>query len=884
MKTLGQLLSSFLLLLALFCLAFLVLGNEGVKANREESSIAVWMYEDESDIAYADAYHNDTLYFNLSLENYDSRDNQGRYIFLNLQGVVEVGYEERWELKVMNPMEGENVVNFTYEGNNYYKFFVEGDGTPTKVELAIDHHYTRVEDNQDRIRFQVWGFDLDEEEDPHSGNWTHFLEEKVDYANGDTGGTCNVTYLLEDQSYVPDFGPGGDEFVYEGVLNTRVIPNPLDPAIYCNDNIVVTPGEPYNLSVNLVNEGNQEDEIRITAELNSSTGAYWELESSNYDFGSRIELGSAKGKLIYLEITASPDFEDIPEGEYDLVLTAISQTAPFCKDIHTIKVTVPKRYEPLLTVVGEDDKNAAVDGSFTTFNLRLRNDGALNESFDMFAQVQDKSARAAGKTDAYWDKMFSLGPVRVEAGNYVAFTVNLSPELDNTKIAPGKYPIRLVATSQNNTARFSETEIIIRMPNLYNPEARLDSAPPSPHRYNTPLNFLFTITNNGVVEDTMTLDFNIEGDDIFTAHNPGDWLFEFRDYDTGQNLSYPYQVTLGTTPETKSRSIHLFITAQTQIPLGSYPLTIIARSEGPIPVQTTDWQGEPLMIVLGPYFPDLSISTEDIRFSENPVTEGDPVTITATVHLDGYIGSNTVTVGFYYRSAQGFTFIGERELNYGGASDTKQNISFTWEKAWVPNSPENNIRVVVDARDVVLEEDENNNDAEATLKVTEKRPPPPNDEITLPLILGAGVVLFLIFLALFFGLGLVNQLPKSWREAFAPVSKKEVSSPQAAPGKLTSGAPPQGPGDLEGLVVTLKKKKETLRNQSSGETLTEDPLIKQKRERLSDELDMMLGRLEGLNNELETAMNSAENILTTTPSQGEDVSKSPKDSKKGETP
>ena len=715
-KTALKMLSLIAVVLLVFMgITLIMIDNE---SKLQKSNVAMYMADGEDNVEYAQAYEDGTVYFNLSLENYIPGDSEDRYVLLYVDEDAIQGDSARWSFKFLNPIDGEDTANFSYKGIDYYAYLVDSDSAnPTTVQIEVNHLYNQEEDNQDRIAYTIRGFDYEANTaPPWQNNWTKFLMNMTDelWGNPDGDVHSNLTYL-QDKPNTPSIRD--EEFPEEEItLNARIIANPYDPDISALDSIVITPGEVYPFTATVRNEGQQTDQIKFTAKLDHSNEGYWTIEATNYVFEDDISLVTEGSQPIYLEITAPVDFDDVPAGEYDLILTATSKDPRF-KDIHTVNIVVPQRYDPLLTVVGEDDKNAATDGTNTTFDLRLRNDGSLDESFDMFAEVQDRTARAAGDTDDFWYKAFSLDPVRVNADGTIEFTVNLKPELDNEKIAPGKYPVRLVATSQNNTAQYSETEIIVRMPNLYNPEAAVDSAPPS-IQVGATGSYLFTLTNNGVVEDIMSLDFTIKvGEDIFTSTSPGDWGFEFRDAETSQTINAPYQVTLGTTPETKSKSIYLLITPPQGTLVDDYELTIIAKSEGPVDdLIMNDWNGVPLVITV--VLPDLFIDTADISFNNDKVKEGDSVTITATVHLDGSIGTTSVKVGFFYHTAaQGFVSIGTEDLDFGGAADTTQNVEFVWASAKVPQLDKDNIRVVVDTNSDVLEDNEDNNAATASLTV-----------------------------------------------------------------------------------------------------------------------------------------------------------------------
>ena len=830
-------------------LLVILLFPSSTQAELQESNVGLYVEDGEDNIGYAAAYQDGRVWFNLSLENYVVEDSKDRYVVLFVDGEATLGDAARWNFQFVNPVCGYNTPCLDYNGVDYFSFFVPGNGSSSKVEIVIDHFYTREEDNQDRMEYKVRGYDFEAGTEPTDDeNRTRFLQQMVDES---WSAPSNISYLQESRDNTPSLD--GEVLEYEITLNARVISNPGPTIwIYCSDSIVVVPGQTYTLAVNVVNNDHQNDQIKFTAKLDHSKAGYWTIEATNYNFGYEITLGSGEGELIYMEITAPVNSNQVPAGEYDLILTATSKNPRF-KGIVTVKITVPQRYDPLLTVVEEDDKNAATDGSFTYYNLKLRNEGAVNDSVFLQAEVQNTTTGPPKETHPYWEFDFP-GQVAVEGDGFLDIIFGMRPLLDNDKISPGKYPVKLWVVSENNTNRSSETGFIIRMPNLYNPGMTMDSQVGLDSR------MIFTLINNGVVDDTMTLDFRLTvGDQTFTTANPGGWSFEFRDLDTDQSISAPYQLTLGTSPETKWQSIYLDLAPPSTVPEGFYPLEIIARSSGPVSDLVLDeWQGNSLVYPV--FYPDLYILPGDISLSRDRVKEGDSVNITVRVQLDGALGLRPVTVGFYYHTtAAGFVSMGEKELDFGGATDTSQNISFTWQKTKVPFRDLNNIKVVVDPGNWIAESDETNNEALATLSV-ESLDEGDEEEIGL----AGWTALVSWFLVCFLG-GFV--LLKLWVSG----QKEKSKSPESVKTQFSENpSPSAAPVSLEELITMLEGTRGLLTALSSS---ANQPLTKDHEKSLEN-LELFLNRLGKLKTQMAEAVGSAEKAL--------EESVGPKDTGRGE--
>ncbi|MCW7072175.1 MAG: PGF-CTERM sorting domain-containing protein [Methanophagales archaeon] len=116
-----------------------------------------------------------------------------------------------------------------------------------------------------------------------------------------------------------------------------------------------------------------------------------------------------------------------------------------------------------------------------------------------------------------------------------------------------------------------------------------------------------------------------------------------------------------------------------------------------------------------PLQPDLTLASEDISFSPaSQPTEGDPVTINATVHNIGGADASDFTVSFFDGAFDGASLIGTATISAAANSAT------TASTTWTAVAGDRTIKVVADSGGAVAESDETNNEANKTLTVKEK--------------------------------------------------------------------------------------------------------------------------------------------------------------------
>lgn len=98
--------------------------------------------------------------------------------------------------------------------------------------------------------------------------------------------------------------------------------------------------------------------------------------------------------------------------------------------------------------------------------------------------------------------------------------------------------------------------------------------------------------------------------------------------------------------------------------------------------------------------PDLSISSEDVNFSPEVPIEGQPVTITASIHNQGGKQVNDVRVVIGDRSS----VIGEEIIPTIGAGESRE-VSFDW----LAEAGTNEFEIIIDPDNLIPETNEDNN-------------------------------------------------------------------------------------------------------------------------------------------------------------------------------
>ena len=716
---------------------------------KQASNIGLYMRDvDDCLTLWVEASKDDDITFDLRLENYNASDPVERVVLLYVITNVRRGDRDNWEFAFSDAENGGIPI---YEGEHpdygvvsFYKYVVKGDGTSTNVTFWFWHDYEIPIDNQDDIEFLIHGLDYEAEDEPEPGDeLDRFLFKIIE--NG-SAQNHNVTYLMEDGET-----PNVDVTNAKG-WRIFVLANDYCfcvPLHLKKSSITMAADEIYDeLVVTVENELGQEDELNLVAVLDDSTAEWWNITAqAPYTLGDFVPVdGSPCGVNRYFDVTLLISLKDpanytkVPHGNYDLKLTAESRLSGRTY-VTTVTINLLQRYDPLFNLdpTDTDDKCANTDGNATTFKFRLKNNGTLTDTISLVAEAGDMASRA-GDTNEYWTKEFyPTSPVTLAPGETVDVYLNITPTLDNTKIYPGKYPVYVNVTSDNNLARRDVAAVYVRMPSLYEPP---DDPVAPPFRIGSEEVLSFTVKNLGKAEDTLALGLEIRdssGALVSSRDEPGSWLFSFENADTGFPLT-DLSVTL---PSWAEQDVHLRITPLPGTASGDYTLHIsITPGEAGQDPRTVD---VPLTIL--PL--DLWIRSEDIEIIPPEVDEGEEVVIRATVHLDGAI-ETPVNVEFFYKTASsGFVYLGGIELDFGGKANTAKTVTFTWNRANMPNATGQNIRVWVDAADLVEEENETNNAASATITVRESEAGEPHSSF-LWVGLVATAILILVIPAVMF--------------------------------------------------------------------------------------------------------------------------------------
>jgi len=689
------------------------------KARKQASNIGLYMRDtDDCPTLNIRAGEDDVVTFDLRLENYNASDFVERVVLLYVVPRVNHGDEDNWEFAFLDA-ENHGLPYFTgdhpvFGTTDFYKYVVKGDGTPTNVTFWFWHDYEILIDNEDDIEFLIHGLDYEAEDEPEQEEeLERFLFKIIE------NGSCqnhNVTYLME-EGKIPNVDATNLKRLRSFICGC---PGFLPWVRPDNTFIEMVADEVHHdLSVTLENEGWEDDELSLEAEVEDDTAEWWDVSAKlPYMLGNFIPLdGSPCGVnrnftvTLLISLKNPANYTKVPHGSYKLRLTAESNRGGFT-DEKIVIINLLQRYDPqiYLDPTDTDDKLAHTNGTPTSFRFKLKNNGTLTDTISLDAEAGDMANRA-GDTNEYWTREFyPASPVTLGPGETVDVYLNITPTLDNTKIFPGKYPVFVNVTSDNNPARKDVAEVYVRMPSLYAPP---DDPVAPPFQIGSEEVLKFTVMNLGRVEDTLALGLELRdpaGALVASLDEPGSWLFSFKNADTGAPLTES-SVTLASWAE---QDVHLRITPMAGTPSGDYTLHIsITPGELGQDMRMLD---VPLTVL--PL--DLWITSDDIEIIPPEVDEGEVVVIKVTVHLDGAI-EPPISVEFFYKTtSSGFVYLGGVELDFGGKVNTEETVTFTWDKANVPRATGQNIRVWVDAADLVKEENETNNAASATITVREK--------------------------------------------------------------------------------------------------------------------------------------------------------------------
>ncbi len=143
---------------------------------------------------------------------------------------------------------------------------------------------------------------------------------------------------------------------------------------------------------------------------------------------------------------------------------------------------------------------------------------------------------------------------------------------------------------------------------------------------------------------------------------------------------------------------------------GSYE--IIARAYGEINSQP--FAREASRIIWVEQFPDLTLSSSDITFSNDTPTQGEGVTVNATIHNIGDIGATDTTVFFYDGlPSEAGTLIGSKTINHIPAGGSEGVFII-----WLATNGTHTIQVIISPYNSFLEKDYDNNSASKEIFVS----------------------------------------------------------------------------------------------------------------------------------------------------------------------
>jgi len=724
-------------ILGVLLLVVLMVGGEGA-AEKQASSVGLYMREPGDDGRFTQlvaAGEDDTVTFELKLENYKGSDDEDRAVLLYVLPDVKHGDEENWEFEFTD---AENWGLPVFTGDHpdfgtvdFYKYVVSGNGTQTNVTFEVSHDYEVIADNADDMEYLIRGLDYEAEDEPTEPYENLTLRESKErfwrkIIQRDGGTNHNITYLMDDGET-----PNIELSTAEELRAFVFVPPPPPPSLIVNKESIYLVADEMNSEViaTLGNRGSQKDEFKLLVEFDDPTALLWNISAQpppQLDTWYPLEAVEEEAITLLISLKEPTDHNNVPSRSYGLKLTMESRVSGYTYEAFietfggqwkrcSFVINLLQRYDPqiYLDPTDTDDKLINTDGSPTSFKFKLKNTGTLTDTISLKAEVQNIESRAGDTNDDWTKSFYPVSPITLEPGETIDVLVNLTPELDNDKIPPGKYPVYVNITSINNLARTDHSMVYLRMANLYNPGWPPPPDPPKKIWVGTTGAYTFMVRNSGQADDTFTLNFTIRnsyGTLVASDEAPGGWVYTFKDADTGRTFENN-QFSLAADG---SVNASLELTPPVGLPLGDYDLDISITSAGP--PQTMESIPTATFVVI---LPDLWIGPDDIVFFPHNADENQEVTLWATAHLKGGV-SATVRIGLYYSTPDGFTLVEEKELDFKGESGKKgiQTVNFSW-KCERPYAKMKNLKVVLDAGNNIAEEKEDNNEVMVTLTVRE---------------------------------------------------------------------------------------------------------------------------------------------------------------------
>jgi len=411
-----KLLSAGAIILLVFVSFSIFLIN--TESEKRPSTIGIYLKEGETPRKTVMPDTDDSVTFTLILRNYQEEDTEDRYVLLYAFPETWVGPTEHWDLEFKGPVVGGrplekgidfldptgNISDFNPSGK-FYKYLVKGDGTSTEITVEITHFYTSEEDNNDKIRWHIYGIDYQVDAEPSLFGRYPYVEIRDDLTRFytkllDQPDKHNVTYLLEDPTHIPDLN-----YFHELKLEVYVRFQNYAPYLRPHATVMnIVPGKTHYLNVTVRNDGNQPDGIKVDYQITPTTPG-WTIEAQEpYTLGDYIQLNSGESENITLLILASP--QQVPARNYTLTLTAESQHDIYRTYSEDVKLVVLSLYKPEVEVNPDMSSDEVQSGREGRFRFTARNAGQIVDTFTLeFAVVQEVGTRAEVTVVTHVDAM-----------------------------------------------------------------------------------------------------------------------------------------------------------------------------------------------------------------------------------------------------------------------------------------------------------------------------------------------------------------------------------------------------------------------------------------------------------------------------------------------
>ena len=290
-----------------------------------------------------------------------------------------------------------------------------------------------------------------------------------------------------------------DDGALTKTLNTRTkINQEFDPAITIvgGTSKSVDPGDDVEFTVQVINNGNGEDEITLSIMNDDQAPGSWGSFSD-----SSVTLEAHANTTITLTVTPPSDASYLDEG-YTMRIFGTSEDGENVTTIKTLKVNVNKDYDLSVTVSGASTQKADPDGT-VDFTISIKNKGNAEDTILLTLFAEDASWKPE------WGSIVSSVDLNSDQSTDVTLSVNIPVDA-----AKADYKIGIKGTSDEDPSPNpvnKTTEVIVSVNQTYDIIITIPASQKSAD-VNSQVDYELEIKNDGTGNDTLTLKVTVYPD------------------------------------------------------------------------------------------------------------------------------------------------------------------------------------------------------------------------------------------------------------------------------------------------------------------------------------------------------------------------------------